>query len=464
MTTASLQELGAELAPDQLSSDPTDLAIYALDWTRFYEPQASAVVFPKSIADVQTIVRWARKQRVALVPSGGRTGLSGGAVAHQGEVVVSFERMNQILDFNPIERTVTCQAGVVTEALQDYARAQGFFFPVDFAARGSSQIGGNIATNAGGIKVIRYGLMREWVVGLKVVTGQGELLELNGALVKNATGYDLRQLFIGSEGTLGFIVEAILKVTTPPPPTQVLVVGVPDLAAIMKIYQQFRRRVGVAAFEMFSEVALEQVLRQGHCSRPFAESTPYYLLIEAEVANEQEQEVVLEVFAECAEQNWIIDGVISQTAQQAREFWRLREDISESIAPYTPYKNDISVPISKVPEFISQLDQILRDKYPGFTVVWFGHIGDGNLHINILKPENLSKTEFLTLCHGVDTLVFDCVDQFAGSVSAEHGIGLLKKPYLSITRSAQEITILKGIKQLMDPDLILNPGKIFDLP
>ena len=220
MTVDALNELKS-LFKNTVLVDGNSLAVYGKDWTTYYNINASACVFPTQTSEVVALVKWARKNKISLVPSGGRTGLSGAACALNGEIIVSFEKMNRILDYNSIDQTVTCEAGVITETLQKFARSKNLYYPVDFAAKGSSQVGGNIATNAGGIKVVRYGMTRNWVTGLKVVTGSGEVLDLNKSLIKNATGYDLRHLFIGSEGTLGFIVEATLQLTVPPPATSV---------------------------------------------------------------------------------------------------------------------------------------------------------------------------------------------------------------------------------------------------
>lgn len=243
------------LSPTQIKTDAESLNYYGKDWTTYFDISASAILFPQTSEQVQKIVLWARKNKIALVPSGGRTGLSGAAAATKGEVVISFEQMNKILHFSEIDQIVTIQPGVITEALQKFATEKNLYYPVDFAARGSSHMGGNIATNAGGIKVVRYGLTRDWITGLKVVTGSGELLDLNRSLTKNATGYDLRHLFIGSEGTLGFIVEAQVKLAPPPPPLQVLVLAVSDLESVMEVFQQFKTKSSLVAFEMFSELA-----------------------------------------------------------------------------------------------------------------------------------------------------------------------------------------------------------------
>ncbi|CAE80668.1 FAD-binding oxidoreductase [Bdellovibrio bacteriovorus] len=460
MSTTALRDLESILKKDQIKTDEESLKYWGRDWTTYFDIKASAIVFPHSTADVVALVQWARQNKIALIPSGGRTGLSGAAVATNGEVVVSFDQMNKIKEFNSVDQTVVIEPGVVTEALQQFAHSKQLFYPVDFAARGSSQMGGNIATNAGGIKVVRYGLTRDWVVGLTVVTGTGDVLELNNGLVKNATGYDLRHLFIGSEGTLGFITEATIKLAANPPPMNVLVMGVTGLDAVMKIFAEFKTKTPLVAFEMFSDKALRKVLDSTGLSAPLATECPFYVLAEVETRNEQDQEHALGVFEKCLEEGWVLDGVISQSEVQAKTFWRYREDISESLAKYSPYKNDIAVAISKVPPFMEDLDQVLSKAYPNWEVVWFGHIGDGNLHINILRPEGMTKEEFVKECRKVDVMVFDAVKKYKGSISAEHGVGLTKKTFLNYTRSEAEIQLMRGIKKVFDPDNIINPGKV----
>lgn len=458
-----VRELKSLFDPTQILDDSSSLKEYGRDWTKYLEPKPSAVFFPRTTEDVVKIVRWARTHKVALVPSGGRTGLSGGAAALSGEVVVSFQKMNRILDFDRYDQTVQVEAGVVTETLQKFAEEKGLYFPVDFASRGSSQIGGNVATNAGGIKVLRFGLMRSWVASLEVVTGTGEVLHLNNSLVKNATGYDLRQLFIGSEGTLGFITKATIALTRPTEEPTLFVFGVSKLESVMKIFHSFKSTLPVLAFEMFTDVALKYVLKHhSHLNKPFPGSYPYYILAELEGTSERVSEGALKLFEQGLEEGWIEDGIQAQGAQQMRDLWRLREDISECTAPYTPYKNDISVRISHVPDFLTQMDTILKTEYPDFEAVWFGHIGDGNLHINILKPANMENAEFVKRCKQVDLKMFAMIERFKGSVSAEHGVGLTKKAFLQHTRSELEISLMKQIKKIFDPDGILNPGKIFD--
>ncbi|MDH1682437.1 FAD-binding oxidoreductase [Pseudomonas chengduensis] len=460
-TPAQIEELKTLVEPGKVLTDADSLEAYGKDWTKHFAPAPSAIVFPKTTEQVQAIVRWANAHKVALVPSGGRTGLSAAAVAANGEVVVAFDYMNQILSFNEYDRAAVCQPGVVTKQLQLFAEEKGLYYPVDFASSGSSQIGGNIGTNAGGIKVIRYGMTRNWVAGLKVVTGTGELLELNKDLIKNATGYDLRQLFIGAEGTLGFVVEATMRLDRAPKNLTAMVLGTADFDSIMPVLHAFQSKLDLTAFEFFSDKALAKVLGRGDVPAPFESECPFYALLEFEASTEEVANQALETFEHCVEQGWVVDGVMSQSEQQLQNLWKLREYISETISHWTPYKNDISVTVSQVPAFLKDIDAIVEANYPDFEVVWFGHIGDGNLHLNILKPDNLSKDEFFAKCAVVNQWVFETVQKYNGSISAEHGVGMTKRDYLHYSRSPEEIACMKAIKAVFDPNGIMNPGKIF---
>ena len=458
-----IQELSAVLAPEQVAVDPALLETYGQDWTRFTPPAPTAIVFPRDTADVVAIVECARRCQFTLVPSGGRTGLSGGACAANGEVVVSMDKMNAISPVNLMDRTVTAGAGAITQNIQQAARDADLFYPVDFASSGSSQIGGNIATNAGGINVIRYGMTREWVAGLTVVTGKGEVLELNKGLMKNNTGLDFRHLFIGSEGILGFITEATLKLTAPPKDPTVLVLGLSDMSAIMAVLDRIQSTTPLLAYEFFSELAVSKVVDHAGVARAFETRTPFYALVEFERENDMTDAHVFEAVEQCMDKGWVIDAVMSQSVAQARALWRLREDISETISKWTPYKNDISSTVSKVPELLAAVDDVVHKNYPDWEVVWYGHIGDGNLHLNILKPENLQIEEFKERCNEVSTDIFDAIKTLGGSVSAEHGVGTLKAPYLGYSKSDSEIDAMRAIKAIFDPDGILNPGKVFSV-
>jgi FAD/FMN-containing dehydrogenase len=357
---------------------------------------------------------------------------------------------------------VRCGAGVVTRQLQEYAEQRDLFYPVDFASSGSSQIGGNIATNAGGIKVIRHGMTRDWVAGLRLVTGTGELLDLNRGLVKNNAGYDLRQLVIGAEGTLGVVVEATMRLRRPPQAPAVMVLGVPSMVAVMNILDAYQAVLDLTAFEFFSHAALEKVVQYQGLQRPFEAPAPFYVLLEFEQADESVMGRVVALFEQSLEQGWAVDGTVSQSVAQARALWRLREDISETISRWTPYKNDISTLVSKVPACLAEVEVAVTAHYPGFEVLWYGHIGDGNLHLNILKPDDLPMAEFQQRCGEVSQRVFEIVQRYGGSISAEHGVGILKKEYLQYGCSPPEIEIMRLIKKAFDPLGIMNPGKIFD--
>lgn len=459
MTHPALADLSARLPDLRLLIDAGDLEHYGRDWTRRWTPAPLAIALPASVEEVQGIVRWANQHRIALVPSGGRTGLSGGAVAAHGELVLSLERMNRVLGFDPVDRTLTVQPGIALEVVHGAAREHGLIYPVDFAARGSCSVGGNIATNAGGIRVIRYGNTREWIAGLKVVAGNGELLDLNRGLVKNSSGYDFRQLLIGSEGTLGIVVEATLRLTDPPPASQVMLLALPNMEALMQVFALFRAQLSLQAFEFFTDVALKHVLAHG-AQRAIDGVHPYYVVTEFEAPDERAQEAALAAFEQGVEKGWISDGVMAQSEAQAAALWRLREGITESLAPHKPYKNDVSVRISALPSFLHDIQSLLAREYPHIEVVWFGHIGDGNLHINVLKPASLSDADFIAQCEHVTKLLAGTLQRHQGSISAEHGIGLVKRPYLESTRSAEEIALMRGVKSVFDPNGILNPGKL----
>lgn len=449
--------------PAQIRTDAESLEHWGKDWTKHFAPAAAAIVFPKTTEQVQSIVLLANEHNVVLTPSGGRTGLSAGAVAANGEIVVSMDKMNQIGQFYPADRIVEIEAGVITEQLQQFAETKDLYYPVDFASAGSSQMGGNIGTNAGGIKVIRYGMTRQWIMGLTVVTGKGDILHLNRGMVKNATGYDLRQLFIGAEGTLGLVTHAQIKLERQPQDLNVMVLGMDSFSDVMNVLSAFQAQIDLTAFEFFDDVAIDKLMAHGQVQEPFESRTKFYTLLEFEAPYEPIMEKAMDIFEQCMEQGWVVDGVMSQSLSQAAELWKLREYISETISVFTPYKNDVSVLISHVPDFIAEIDEIVSSNYPDFEVCWFGHIGDGNLHLNILKPENMSKDDFFSECQVVNKHVFETVERYGGSVSAEHGVGMTKKPYLQYSRSETEINYLREVKKVFDPNNIMNRGKIFDM-
>ena len=443
----------------EIQTDAESLKHYGRDWTRFWSPEPSAVAFPRSTDDAVRLVRWAREQHVALVPSGGRTGLSGGAVAANGELVVSFERMREVLDLDPVEPSIRVQAGVPVGDLRRRVSEAGLYYPVDWAAADSSQAGGSVATNAGGIRVLRYGMTRDWVRGLTVVTGAGDVLDLNRGLIKNNAGPDLTQLLIGSEGTLGLITEVRFSLLDPPPARSVLLLAFSGLDAVMPAFRALRAGLELSAFEFFDQGCVDAVAAESG-TFPLEQAAPFYAVVEFDNPDGARQEAALGVFESLAEDGHVVDGLISQSEGQAAELWRWREGISEAIAGHTPYKNDLSVRISRVPEFLEALQTLVDHHYPDFRVLWFGHIGDGNLHMNVLRPEDWSIDDFRAACDKLSPEVFRLVGEFGGSISAEHGVGLLKRDYLDRIKTAAELDLLRSVKRAFDPDGILNPGKV----
>jgi FAD/FMN-containing dehydrogenase len=446
---------------DFLSVDPDDLVTFGKDWTRVYAPVPAAIALPRTTDEVARILRLCAAHSVAVVPSGGRTGLAGGAVAARGELVLSLSRMRRIDPVDVIGATLRVQAGAVTEQVHQHCAEHGLTWPVDFASKGSSHVGGNIATNAGGVKVIRYGLTRQWVLGLQVVLMGGTVLELNGALEKNNTGTDLRQLFIGSEGTLGVITEATLKLARLPGKLDVFLFAVPDLAGVLRLFREARQGpFTIMAYEFFTDKCLSRVQRHRKVRSPFAAPTSHYVLLEIERGAEPEVETWL---SSLFERGLVSDGTMAQSSSQAAELWALREGISESLsATGLPHKNDVALPIVELESFCGELDRVFTSGYPDWEICVFGHIGDGNLHINVMKPDGLARDEFFQRTKAADHALFRLVQAHHGSISAEHGIGLLKKDYLGYSRGPAELDVLRSIKRALDPQNLLNPGKVID--
>ncbi|NDD91077.1 FAD-binding oxidoreductase [bacterium] len=449
---------------DFLSLDPAVLESHGKDWTKVYPPRPCAVAFPRSTEEVSRLLKLCSENKIAVVPSGGRTGLSAGAVAANGELVLSLDRMNRMEAVDPLSQTVRVQAGAVTEAVHQHCAPLGLTWPVDFASKGSSQVGGNISTNAGGVKVIHYGMTRNWVLGLQVVLMNGRVLELNGALEKNNTGLDLRHLFIGTEGTLGVITEATLKLTRLAGDPDVFFFAVKDMATVFQLFLEARRApFTLMAFETLTHNCLEKVVSHMKVRPPFDQPSGAYVLIEAERPRSSDaREVMDQWLASLFEKELVTDGTLAQNPREARDLWKLREGIAESIMSGTfVHKNDIALPIATLEKFIGEMYSLFESRHSDFEIYLFGHLGDGNLHVNTLKPEGLSKEDFTARCKQADIALFELVQKYGGSVSAEHGIGLLKKDALHYSKSADEIQIMKAMKTILDPQGLLNPGKIF---
>ena len=461
-----LKKLEEAIGANRISIDSSDLETYGQDWTRVYEPDPSAVVFPGSTEEVAAVIKLCGAHQIPIVPSGGRTGLAAGAVASNGEIVLSLDRLNCTDEPCPLARTLKAGAGAITAEVHEKAKAVGLTWPVDFASAGSSQIGGNIATNAGGVRVVRYGLTRQWVLGLTVVTAEGEILHLNGELEKNNTGFDLRQVFIGTEGTLGIITEVVLKLDVLPEAYAVGFLAVEGIHEALAVFRHARQMSGlvIRAFEYLQRPCLEAVIKHRGAAEPFEEVYGAYILVEVEGTDEADARSRLESWLERSfEEGVVLDGVVGQSSKDYENLWTLREGISESLTHEAfLYKYDVSMNIRDLGKFEDALSTRLNALSPELRVYLFGHIGDGNLHVNILKPEPMDKETFLETCHRNDPELFQLIKDFSGSVSAEHGIGLLKKSALPYSRSHVELQYFKKLKEIFDPNQILNPGKILD--
>lgn len=458
-------QLASLFPADQLSRSPEDLATFGKDWTKVFPPHPSAVVFPRSTDDLVRLVQLCGRHQVAIVPSGGRTGLAGGALAPDGEVVVSFTRMARMGEVDTLSQLVRVQAGAVTEAVHQHCAPHGLTWPIDFASKGSSQVGGNIATNAGGVKVIHYGMTRNWVLGLQVVTMSGDVLELNGSLEKNNTGVDLRQLFIGSEGTLGLIAEATLKLARLPRALEVFFFAVTDMSAVLRLFHEARRGpFTLMAFETLTHNCIEAVTGHLGLRSPFARPSGAYVLMEVERPDSSDgREVLDQWLAGLFEKGLALDGTLAQSPREARELWALREGTPESIFHKGfLHKNDVSLPIAALGDFVREMHAMFQERHGDLEIYLFGHIGDGNLHVNTMKPESMDRQAFLDRCHRTDEDLFSLVRKYRGSVSAEHGIGLLKKDWLRYSRTPEELALMRSIKKVLDPLNLLNPGKILD--
>lgn len=447
----------------RLSTKSEDLAVYGKDWTKA-TPQASLLLFPKTSEEVSKILRYCHEQKIKVVPSGGRTGLAGGANALHQEVVVSLEKMNQILKIDPINLSITAEAGAIIETLQKAAREARLFYPVDLAAKGSCQLGGNIATNAGGLKLIRYGGTREQVLGLEVVLADGTVLDLNYDLRKNNIGYDFKQLFIGSEGTLGIVTKATMKLVPQPKDLRLTCMASPSFENITKLLGLVHMRgIYPTALEFFTKDCLNLVLRHSKQNRnPFQEVSPFYVLLEFEKQPEGALDPMEPFLEEAFERGFISDAVIASSSAEFQNLWGLRENISESVAQEGHVrKNDISLPISSLPPFIKEMEKVLAN-IKGVQMFLFGHIGDGNLHLNYVGKPQQDYEEFRATTRETEKEVFRLVQTYKGSISAEHGIGLLKKADLHYCCPPEAVELMRKVKAVFDPHGIMNPGKIFD--
>jgi FAD/FMN-containing dehydrogenase len=462
-STPSLSDrLSGLVGAAHVLTDPADIAPFVTDWRGRYRGAAQCVVRPGNTAEVAAVVKACAEAGVPIVPQGGNTSLCGAATP-DGEgraVVLCLGRLNRIATVDAQNNTISVEAGCTLAAVQAAARAADRLFPLALASEGTCQIGGNLSTNAGGVQVLRYGNTRELTLGLEVVLANGEIWDGRRGLRKDNTGYDLKQLFIGAEGTLGIITGAVLKLF-PLPKRQVtcwLNVESPNATVGLLNSAKSKFDAQMTAFEMVSETALGLVLKHIPDSpRPTAAS-PWYVLAEF---SDAEPAAVESWLAGRLEAGAVSDGVVAQSEAQAKKLWALRENISEAQKiEGISIKHDVAVPVSRIPDFLAMADAALAAAFPGIRVVAFGHVGDGNLHYNLSKADAQDNAAFIAAQPAVNRLVHDTVHALNGSISAEHGIGQLKREELLRYKSPVEMALMRTIKQALDPRGLMNPGKV----
>jgi FAD/FMN-containing dehydrogenase len=460
-----LARLAEIVGGDQVLTQAQDTAPYFTDWRRQYRAEAECVVRPSSTGEVSAVLKACIEDKVAVVPQSGNTGLCGGSVptGAKREIVLSLARMNRIRALDPLNDTLTAEAGCVLADIQRAADEAQRFFPLSLGAEGSCMIGGNLSTNAGGVNVLRYGNAREQVLGLEVVLPDGRIWNGLRGLRKDNTGYDLKQLFIGAEGTLGVITAAVLKLYAKPNAGAAAWIAVANPARTVELLSLLRERLGdrVTAFELVSRTCLEAVLEQVPGSRdPLGTPYPWYVLAQFADSGTAEALSALaeQALLECAELGALEDVALAHSEAQAQALWRLRESIPE--AQFRNVKHDVSVPVSRVPELIARASTALEAAFPGVQIFAFGHIGDGNVHFNVGMGDP-AATEDLILKQGeVNRVVYEVVDALGGSISAEHGLGQLKREEIRRHKPPLELELMRSLKDAIDPLGLMNPGKV----
>ncbi len=449
-------------------TDDHGRAPFENDWRDQWHGRAAAVVKPGSTGEVAAVVKVLAGERIGIVPQGGNTSMCGGSVPDESgtQVVVNLSRMNRVREVDTANNTMTVEAGCVLASLQELAGGNGRLFPLSLGAEGSCEIGGNLSTNAGGTGVLRYGNTRDLVLGLEVVLPDGRVWDGLRGLRKDNTGYDLKHLFVGAEGTLGIITAAVLKLFPKPRSVATALAAVESPAAALTLLANLRDAVGerVTGFELISRVCVDLVMKHIPGSREFLpQPYPWYVLVELADSREGNALATLleESLGAAAEEGVILDAVIAASQAQGRELWNLRENISEAQKlDGVSIKHDVSVPVSRVPELIERAGAQLAAKFPDIRIVAFGHAGDGNIHYNCSKSERQEAKQFFAESPQVNHIVYEVVNGLGGSISAEHGLGVLKRDEIKHYKSALEIELMLAIKRTLDPHGLMNPGKV----
>jgi D-lactate dehydrogenase (cytochrome) len=445
-------------------TDAQEMAPYLVEERGLYRGHSPLILRPGSTAEVAAICKLATETQTALVPQGGNTGLVGGQTPHHGEILVSLRRLDRIRDLDPQSNTMTCEAGVALANAHTHAGTVDRLFPLWLGSEGSCTIGGNLSTNAGGIAALSYGVARDLVLGLEVVLADGRIMHGLSKLKKDNTGYDLRDLFIGAEGTLGIITAATLKLFPMPRSVETAYAGVasPDAAVKLLSLAQSKASNSLTSFELIARIAVDFSIKHGPSVRdPLPSTPPWYILMEISSPREDARDTIEAILTEAMEQDLVSDAVIAASLEQRNAFWSLREILSPAQKPEGgSIKHDVSVPVAAVPQFISEADAAVAKLIPGARPVAFGHLGDGNIHYNISQPPSADKQAFLARWHDVNDVVHGIVLKHHGSISAEHGIGVLKRDELAHVKDPVALDLMRTLKRSLDPLNILNPGKV----
>ncbi|MGI9437191.1 MAG: FAD-binding oxidoreductase [Geminicoccaceae bacterium] len=467
LPTAFLEAVDRLVGKRAWSTDPSTIAPHARESWGIGQGRSRLVLKPGNVREVAELLKLCRAHHIQVVPQGGNTGLVGAGIPDDSGrlVVLSLARLNRIRAIDPIGDTITVEAGVVLEHVQDAASEVDRLFPLALGAQGTCQIGGNLSSNAGGVNVLRYGMARSLVLGLEVVLADGRIWDGLRALRKDNTGYDLKQLFVGAEGTLGVITAAVLRLFPRPRETQTAWLAVPSVEAAVDLFAFCRERLGetISSFELMADLVVQQVLAYlPDGRRPLENPTPWHILMEAAWSLEDGlAERLQRVLADAMAAGLVTDGMMATSEGQRKALWLIRENPTDAFAQAgVVLRHDVSVPVSKVPDLIDQGTAVFTASIPGVRVAPFGHIGDGNIHFNLLQPEAMDGDLFRAKKDRVQEQVFDIVESLDGSISAEHGIGRLKRDELSRRKPAVDLDLMSLMKQALDPERILNPGAI----
>ncbi|MEX6505060.1 FAD-binding oxidoreductase [Jiella sp. M17.18] len=465
-----IERFAAIVGPRNALTDPGLIEAYLQEPRDLFPGHATLVLRPGSVGEVSDILKLASETRTPIVPQGGNTGLVGGqSTRSPGEVLVNLSRLDRVRDVDPLGRTMTLEAGVVLEKAQAVAEEAGLFFPLSLGSQGSCQVGGNLASNAGGTGVLAYGNTRELCLGIEAVLASGEVFHGLRRLKKDNRGYDLRDLLVGSEGTLGIITAAVLKLFPKPAGREVAYVGLGSPRAALDLLKRAERQAGgqLTAFELMPRIGMEFTIRHTQGARdPLDAPHRWYVLIEisSNRSAADARDTLEAILAEAFEAGTVEDAAVAQSLTDAATFWKMREEMSWAQKPEGgSIKHDVAVPVARVADFLEAADRAVLEAMPGARIVAFGHLGDGNIHYNISQPVGADKAAFLSRWKEMNRIVHAIVAEMDGTFSAEHGIGLLKRDELAETKQGVEIKLMRGVKRLFDPYDILNPGKLVQI-